>query len=46
MDHGDYDMAVQTYDAALEIDPTSTQAREGLQKARQLLDILKNKKTE
>ena len=46
MDHGDYDMAVQTYDAALEIDPTSTQAREGLRKARQLLDILKNKKKE
>jgi hypothetical protein len=46
MDHGDYDMAVQTYDAALEIDPTSMQAREGLRKGRQLLDILKNKKKE
>jgi serine/threonine protein kinase len=46
MDHGDYDNAVQTYNAALEIDPTSMQAREGLRKALQLLDILKNRKTE
>lgn len=46
MDHGNYDLAAQTYEEARKIDPKNAEAREGLQRARKLLDILTNKKKE
>jgi serine/threonine-protein kinase len=46
MDRGDYDSAAQAYEEALKIDLKNAEARDGLQKARKLLDILQNKKKE
>jgi cytochrome c-type biogenesis protein CcmH/NrfG len=42
MNHANYENAIQAHQEALKIDPSNQQAREGLRKARQQQETLKN----